>query len=99
MLNDQTPTNYKKEGRKKCNNCNSRNYQDIIIDKVANIVCEEQRICVNCGEEIDYWGYGSWGLNDEPSDELLLLEYYSSLPTIEINKIKNEYAKNRNNMV
>jgi len=41
-----------------CENCDSENFDKIIIDRIDNIICEYNIVCLNCEEIVNYWAYG-----------------------------------------
>lgn len=44
----------------KCNNCGSKEFDDVIIDKIDYRPVEVQRQCACCHMWVGYWAYGYW---------------------------------------
>ena len=40
--------------------CGSDDCREEVTDRIGYTVTEKVRICNNCGEIVDYWGYGQW---------------------------------------
>lgn len=52
---------YKDDGEPiKCTKCESKELSMKILDYIANVPCEQECRCPECGEIVGYWAYGSW---------------------------------------
>jgi hypothetical protein len=45
---------------RKCQKCHNDKFKSINQDYVANVLCEEDWICAECGQHANFWGYGHW---------------------------------------
>lgn len=45
---------------KKCRECGGMGFDEVVKDKIDNIICEIEVSCVFCHTVVGYWGYGSY---------------------------------------